>query len=825
MRLERACDSLAKNLEGPDGARIAITFAEMALDLFDDAGWAVARHRARARAPTPTSTSTCASRGSPDALARADGADESLARVVAACEKPYSNVGVALLRLVGAVASAMGDGPRSVRAFVQAAEKDPDDDETVAQGRRRRHRASGAGVRGAALEEDRRLPQERGASLRSPRRRTSRAITRAPSARSSARCEIAPYEARAEIARELTTTSQARRARRGGGPSRHRRARRLSRGARRAVDSRSRRSARSAATTKARPMRCSRPPPTIRAPRAGPPSSAPRRRAGGSTSACRPSRTSPSTSTTLQHRAPLEPSRRAEASRARGGGAWLARRRRSTPGARCSTTDPGDSEADVAIEALLVARASYDELAEHLSRRASRLVRRSDAEESAAPSSTGTARRTARRFGRSASGARRSSSSGSVASRRPRPSSSSSCARRRSHASALRWLADLYERANAPRNALPVLEELAAERDRPRRAGGDRRAARSALVADERHRRRPSRARHAARAQGPPSAAVHEARVEIARAAQDPIALGAALEDLARVSPEDARVRSEMLVEAAQAAARAGDTDTSLARAKDAARLAPDVAVDAALRARSRVPAPRRRHRRGREGDDRRARAPRWRQDARARGHRAARVPARGGRGRRHAGRRREDAARVSRRGRPAAARHARSRRARGRRGPHRGRGRLLFGDAVYGNLLGLRRPGRVALAAADAAEQRRRRRRGAALPQRGREGPRDARRGAAPARADLASSRTTSRAHAACCAVSRRRSKAARRPRCSRSSRARSSSRRCPPSGSRRIARFARPSRPRLPSSPSTSASSSVVSDRVRLRRAIRRA
>ena len=42
-------------------------------------------------------------------------------------------MGVALLRLVGSVASAMGDGPRSVRAFVQAAEKDPDDDETVAQ--------------------------------------------------------------------------------------------------------------------------------------------------------------------------------------------------------------------------------------------------------------------------------------------------------------------------------------------------------------------------------------------------------------------------------------------------------------------------------------------------------------------------------------------------------------------------------------------------------------------------------------------------------------------------------------------------------------------
>jgi tetratricopeptide (TPR) repeat protein len=75
------------------------------------------------------------------------------------------------------------------------------------------------------------------------------------------------------------------------------------------------------------------------------------------------------------------------------------------------------------------------------------------------------------------------------------------------------------------------------------------------------------------------SPAVPAARLERARATDDPLALGQALEDLARSSADDARARSEMLVEAAQAAARAGDTDASLARAKDAARLAPDVAA------------------------------------------------------------------------------------------------------------------------------------------------------------------------------------------------------------------------------------------------------
>src|SRR5690606_12790979 len=51
-----------------------------------------------------------------------------------------------------------------------------------------------------------------------------------------------------------------------------------------------------------------------------------------------------------------------------------------------------------------------------------------------------------------------------------------------------------------------------------------------------------------------------------------------ALAELARISVDDPRARSEMLIEAAQAAARAGDSETSRARARDAARLAPDVA-------------------------------------------------------------------------------------------------------------------------------------------------------------------------------------------------------------------------------------------------------
>src|SRR5262249_11783415 len=53
---------------------------------------------------------------------------------------------------------------------------------------------------------------------------------------------------------------------------------------------------------------------------------------------------------------------------------------------------------------------------------------------------------------------------------------------------------------------------------------------------------------------------------------------GNALAELARHSAEEPRIRSEMLVEGAQAAARAGDTDASLERARGAAILAPDAA-------------------------------------------------------------------------------------------------------------------------------------------------------------------------------------------------------------------------------------------------------
>ena len=560
MRLERAFDSLAKKLEGPDGARMAITFADMALDLFEDAAWAWrAVERALDADADVDEYVQLAKFAEP--LARAEIATESLARVVAACEKPFSNVGVALLRLVGAVASAMGDGPRSVRAFVQAAEKDPDDDETVVK-------ADSAIVAHPDPVFAERLSKRVGVFRRSEALRAVAAKRNELGDHASAitslerALHIAPNDARAEIERELSASllsagrgeeavlrelaspgvSPAQRAEQWTTLAKIREERGDVEGATDALLQ--------AATDDPSAERWA----------------AVERVAESAGREHIRVQALQNLELCVDDEARLAVQKRlARAEGARGSlaaaeAAWR----------KVLVSEPNDSDADVAIEALLVARASYDDLADHLARRATRLAAGAPISAGAQATRDDTLR--AVRLRRAAILEQRLGRLEDAAAEleqllRETPH----------HASALRWLADILERANAPRRALPVLAELAAtatdpveqesigaRRVRALLATGDLPSARAMLE--------PLLGRRAS------SAAVHEARVEIARASQDPTELGAALEDLARSSPDDARARSEMLVEAAQAAARAGDTDVSLARAKDAARLAPDVA-------------------------------------------------------------------------------------------------------------------------------------------------------------------------------------------------------------------------------------------------------
>jgi hypothetical protein len=494
MRLERAGDSIAKRIAGPDGARMGIAFAEMALELFDDAAWAWRALERALDADADVDEYVLLTK-SADALARSPDAVESLARVVATCEKPFSNVGVAMLRLIGTIAAAMGDGPRSARAFVQAAEKDPDDDETIV----RADAAVTANPEPAMVE---RLSKKVGVYRRSQALRAIAAKKNelgdpmgALSALERA-LEIAPEEARADIARELNDTL----------------------------------------------LEAGRGEEAVLREIAAPGLSAAQR---------------------AERWTALAATRKERADHEGATDALLQAASDSPSGDRTVLeTDPSDSEAYVAIEALLVARASYDELTEHLARRAARLAEAGTEKETLRAIRLRRAAILEQRLGRLEDAAAELEQ---VLRETP------------NHASALRWLADLLERAGSPKRALAVLEQLAASatdavqqesigarRVRALLALGDLAAAQQALA--------PFVERRAV------SAAVHEARVEIARVTQDPLELGNALEDLARSSADDARARSELLVEAAQAAARAGDTDVSLARVRDAARLAPDVA-------------------------------------------------------------------------------------------------------------------------------------------------------------------------------------------------------------------------------------------------------
>lgn len=130
LRLERSSNALAKQLEGPDGARIALTFAELALDTFADPGWSL---RAIERAVSADADVDEYRRLAKYAgvLARAEGASENVARLVEACDKPYANVGVALLRLTAAVARALGDSAATLRALMRAVERDEDGEDDL----------------------------------------------------------------------------------------------------------------------------------------------------------------------------------------------------------------------------------------------------------------------------------------------------------------------------------------------------------------------------------------------------------------------------------------------------------------------------------------------------------------------------------------------------------------------------------------------------------------------------------------------------------------------------------------------------------------------
>jgi tetratricopeptide (TPR) repeat protein len=558
LRLERAGDQLAKGLEGPDGARIAITFVEMAMDLFSDGdwGWRALERAIGADADVDEYTKLLPHAA---ALAATDGSGPALARVMGEVEKPYSNVGHALLRLVGAIAKHTGDKEKRAKVLVRAAEKESDDDAIVVE-------ADDAIVQFPDQALSERLSKRVGVFRRTEALRAmAKKVVESGDAAEAVRmleraAEIATAEQEPDVARELNDALVT---------------------AGRGEDAVLRELARPDMPKPERALRWAELA-RIRDERGDIAAAADAllQAATEEPTAARWSAVERSAEAAgrehirvdaLQHLATL--ARAGQGSEelriilkrlARAEGARGALSAAENAWREVMAVDPADAEADIAIEALLVARGSFDDLAEHLSERASRLAKSSVLEDRD--------KLRAVRLRRAAILEQRLTRLEDACTELEQV-----LLEHPNHPSALRWLADLYERAGEPAKALPAVERLfaAANEELEYITLGTRRV-RALVAAGELA--RAQKAIKDLKNRAPAVIGVAEVRVEVARAGQDPTELGHALADLARISVDDPRVRSEMLVEAAQAAARAGDSELSLSRARDAARLAPDAA-------------------------------------------------------------------------------------------------------------------------------------------------------------------------------------------------------------------------------------------------------
>jgi tetratricopeptide (TPR) repeat protein len=131
IRFARAARSAARVVEGPEGARIALAFARTSLDVFDDGESALASiERAFACDADVEEFALLIPKAA--TVARSPRAAEVVGAMLTASEAPHANVGAAALQWMASVASALGDPTLRGRAAVAAAVAQPDDDVLVA---------------------------------------------------------------------------------------------------------------------------------------------------------------------------------------------------------------------------------------------------------------------------------------------------------------------------------------------------------------------------------------------------------------------------------------------------------------------------------------------------------------------------------------------------------------------------------------------------------------------------------------------------------------------------------------------------------------------
>ena len=565
VRLGRACKAVTAKADGPEGGRIALAFAQIGLDPFEDPEWALA---AVTRAFACDADLDEYARLVPHAATLAGASDLTthLAKIRELTEKPYANVGAPALRLLAALAVARGDTTLQASFLAKAAERDPDDDAVV--------READAVLRSSADDAlvarfEKVVPRSRRAeafrALGTERARDGafdeaiRAFERAAELSDEAeRAELeaplrAAYEAagRAEevegrALREAAATQSTAvaRAARWTEVAHHREARGDLVGA---VDA-----LLAAANLDAGPIeRWSAIERVAELARLDDVRVSAIREIGA--------RVSADAKVAVWKRLARAYEARLDMSAAEA--TWHS----------ILELEPGEEEADYALESLISSRADYSDLANHLGRRAERLALQSGTREALRAVRLRRAAILEQRLERA-----EDACDELLLVLKESPDNTS----------AMSYLADLYDRMGDHARAAPLWIRVASlSRDPRAQCDLELRAARAALASGQE-----TQALSLVRSVLSREPALREAlelRIQISRSTGDDRELGEALADLAVASTDDdARLRAPWLVEAARAAARTGDVSLALGRAKHAAELLPD-SVDAQLLART----------------------------------------------------------------------------------------------------------------------------------------------------------------------------------------------------------------------------------------------
>ncbi len=160
MRFARANRALTEKLDGPDGARVALSFADRSLRLFDDADGALgALERALGTDADLEEYADLIPHAA--AFAKASNASSAVDRMVELIAKPFANVGVGALRLFGAIAEAVGRPEPCAMFLMLAAEREPDDQALLRAADQAARQAPGGTLAEARARFDKRVPAQR----------------------------------------------------------------------------------------------------------------------------------------------------------------------------------------------------------------------------------------------------------------------------------------------------------------------------------------------------------------------------------------------------------------------------------------------------------------------------------------------------------------------------------------------------------------------------------------------------------------------------------------------------------------------------------------